>query len=589
MKLIINKIAITGFKGYKDTVEYNLGNRTTISGDNRLGKSSVGEAIVWALTGCNLWGNEKATNDLVNNTKPKLTEVVLDFLLDEEPQQIIRRKKGATNEVYFNEKKSSTNELSQEIFKNKNVFLSIFNPYYFPELTPKDAKQLLSDVLKPANREEIFKELGDYLKQILLDNGFRLPETFLADTRGTLKENEDNIIWLEGGLDKLQPIDIYEKKVFDDTELNALKIQLEELRNQGNTEVELAKLIKPTESIKALSELREQEFEIKATLNNLDLQELLPIADKKARKGYLLDQYKVLKNKLDTMESKIIKCDSCGNEIDLTKEAKESLKAEIQEIRSNGTKLKDEIEDLENRNKAISESNEKIRDTKATEVTEKLKAIEGKKQIVINNDEKTQKEYEEKRQAIIDGNAVKQAENEEKIQIVKVKISEFETQEREINNYNSQIDAAIMQNEKIAKNTEITKERIQNSKNKIEQLKLALDTGKQYNSIKLKKQTAEISKYLNRVTIQFEKITKDGELKDDFKVLLDGKEFSKLSGSEKITAGLEIGNLLMNIQNLHFPIFVDDGERINVIPELDTQMIVTKVTKDKEIKVEVQE
>ena len=45
----------------------------------------------------------------------------------------------------------------------------------------------------------------------------------------------------------------------------------------------------------------------------------------------------------------------------------------------------------------------------------------------------------------------------------------------------------------------------------------------------------------------------------------------------------------MNIQNLYFPIFVDDGESINDIPRLDTQMIVTKVTLDKEIKVEVEE
>lgn len=589
MKLIISKIAITGFKGYKDTVEYNLGNRTTISGDNRLGKSSVGEAIVWALTGCNLWGNEKATTDLVNNSKPKLTEVVLDFILDEEPQQIIRRKKGATNEVYFNEKKSSTNELSQEIFKNKNIFLSIFNPYYFPQLTPKDAKQLLSDVLKPANREEIFKELGDYLKQILSDNGFRIPETFLADTRGTLKENEDNIIYLEGVLDGLKPIDIYEKKAFDSTKLNALRGQLEELRNQGNAEVELAKLIKPTESIKALSELREQEYEVKATLNTLDSQELLPIAAKKERKDDLLNQYKILKNKLEAMESKTIKCDSCGNEIDLTKEAKDSLNTEIQEIRSNGTKLKDEIEELETRNKMISEINEKIRCTKAAEVAEKLKAIEGKRQTILASDEKAQKEYKEKRQAIIDRNAVEQAENREKLQDINEKILLLQAEEREVNNYNAEIDGAIKQNEKLAKDTKITEERIQNSKNKIEQLKLAIDAGKQYNSIKLKKQTAEISKYLNRVTIQFEKMNKDGEIKDDFKVLLDGKEFSKLSGSESIIAGLEIGNLLMNIQNLHFPIFVDDGERINEIPNLDTQMIVTKVTLDKEIKVEVAE
>lgn len=94
MQLVVTGIAITGFKGYKDTVKYQFGNNTFIKGDNHLGKSSIGEAIVWALTGCDMWGNEKATTKLINDQKPKVTEVVLDFLLDEEPNTIIRRKKG---------------------------------------------------------------------------------------------------------------------------------------------------------------------------------------------------------------------------------------------------------------------------------------------------------------------------------------------------------------------------------------------------------------------------------------------------------------------------------------------------------------
>ena len=134
MKLELTKIAMLGFKGYKDSVEYTLGYRTVVAGDNGLGKSTIGEGIVWVLTGCNIWGNERATTDLVNNKKPKITEVVLDFLLDGEPQTIIRRKKGSSNEVYWNDKKVTTNDISRDIFKNKDVFLSIVNPYYFPNL-----------------------------------------------------------------------------------------------------------------------------------------------------------------------------------------------------------------------------------------------------------------------------------------------------------------------------------------------------------------------------------------------------------------------------------------------------------------------
>ena len=92
---------------------------------------------------------------------------------------------------------------------------------------------------------------------------------------------------------------------------------------------------------------------------------------------------------------------------------------------------------------------------------------------------------------------------------------------------------------------------------------------------------------MDKVEINFEKLTKDGELKEDFKVLYEGKEFNKLSDAQKIKASLEISNLLINAQNLHFPIFIDRAESINIIPEIDTQMIQAKVTKDSEIKVEV--
>lgn len=362
MKLEITNISMTGFKGYKDSVDYKLGYRALITGDNGLGKSSVGEAIVWCLTGCNIWGNERATTDLVNNDKPKLTEVVLDFLLDDEPQTIIRRKKGSSNEVYWNDAKSSTNDIARDIFKNKDVFLSIVNPYYFPNLEPKKAKELLSLILKPANREEILTELGDYLNKILLDNGFRMPETFLADARADLKENEDNLIFLEGRKSTFTPVEVGEKKVFDDAELKKLKEQLEEIKSSNNVESELLKLEKPQQSTAELMELNTQEATLKASLNNsIPLQALISIEAKKATKDNLLRSYKAKKNKFDTFESKFIKCDNCGNEIDLTKEAKEMLQEELNEMLEEGLKQKAEIEKIEVQNTEIQKNNEKIK------------------------------------------------------------------------------------------------------------------------------------------------------------------------------------------------------------------------------------
>lgn len=591
MKMELTKIAMVGFKGYKDNVEYPLGYRVLVPGDNGLGKSTIGEAIAWAITGCNIWGNERATTDLVNNNKPKLTEVVLEFLLDGQPQTIIRRKKGSSNELYWNEQKATTNDLARDIFKNKDVFLSILNPYYFPNLTPKDAKQLLSDVLKPVGKDEIFEELGEYLQNLLLDNGFRMAETFLSDARTDLKENEDNLIFLEGRKSTFIPVEVGEMKTFDDTELKKLKAQIEEIKSSNNVDAELLKLEKPQQSTAELMELNTQEATLNASLNNsIPIKSLISVESKKDSKSTLLKKYNEKQNKLNAMESKYIECDNCRNQIDLTKEAREMLQEELDEIMEEGLKLKVEIEKIEAENAEIEKKNEQIKAanrTKQDEIVLELNKISVKKSEILDQDEIYKKEYEDKKQAILDKHKAAQLGINEKVDSIKSQILALEAEEREIISFNAGIDAAIEQNEKVVKDQEQNELDVKNSENKIKQLKLAIDAAKQYNSIKLKKQSEQIKPYLDKVVIQFEKLTKEGELKDDFKIVYEDKEFNKLSASEKIKAGLEIANLLMNIQDLHFPIFVDDTESINVVPELDTQMIKARVTLDKEIKVEV--
>ena len=113
-------------------------------------------------------------------------------------------------------------------------------------------------------------------------------------------------------------------------------------------------------------------------------------------------------------------------------------------------------------------------------------------------------------------------------------------------------------------------------------------SAKQYNSKRLQLQAEQIDKHLDKVTIQLEKIVKStGEIKDDFKILYNGKEFPVLSSSERIKAGLEIANLLINISGLNIPVFVDNAESITEIPKLNTQMIEARVKENADLTVGV--
>lgn len=557
MQININKIAIKGFKGYLEEAEFVLGKRTLVSGDNGLGKSSIGEAIAWAITGCDINGNEKATARLINDKKPKITEVVLDFEIDGTPQTLIRRKKGSSNEIYLNDVKVTNNDISRDLYKSKDVFLSILNPYYFPNLAPKDAKNLLSSILKPISKEEIFAELGDFLKEKLEKNKFRTPETFLTDKRAELKDQEENIIFLEGVIEGAKSIDIPEKKSFDDAELKKLREQLKSLES-------VAKDPKFDEL-----EMKKRELESELAKGYFDVKPIKETGFKVVEKANLLQRFKEIKAKISNLGKNVVTCDNCGNEIDLNATLKASLEKELNEVKVKGVAKKKEIDELEKENEITKTENTKV--VQEWEIGLKYQIESIQKEIDSLAAEKSKEEESRK----------------EKINSIKSRVLELDEEERRVFVHNSNAEALEKQNEKIKHDVEKSKKETENSKLKIAELKVAIDAGKQYNSIKLKKQTEIIGKYLDKVELQFEKLTKDGELKDDFKILYEGREFNKLSNAEKIKAGLEMSNFVSNMMDLHFPVFVDNAESITNIPGLYTQIIIAKVVEGQELKVEV--
>ncbi|MGN1358696.1 MAG: AAA family ATPase [Bacilli bacterium] len=570
MQLEGKKISIKGFRNYKEEVAYNLARKVKIFGDNGLGKSTVKEAICWGVLGTDSNGNERATTNLINNDNPKVTEVAFDFILDGEPHSIVRRKKGSSNDVYWDDKKSSTSDILKQLFVTKDIFLSIFNPYYFPNLTPKSAKEILSEVCKPIGRDVIFAELGDYLKKVMLDNGFRIPEAFLKDARAELKEQEENIIYLQGVNDGLEKKEIGKKLSFDDELIK-------------KAEEELSKIKKTEDFNSAIKELDIEKKSAESEFNNTSYQDLLPLKDtsllEKQRATYLKD-YKENEAKIKALDNdkQYVDCPQCDAHIDVNEFKKEPLINFRNEILARGKgvaaeieKVKEENKKIEAKNAEIEVKNIKLRESKKMALDEKVKDIEERKTKLLQAQESAKNDYTNKTSELI------------------ANIRELKSNKEEIIKHNLAVDEAIKHNEEIDKKIEANEVKINNSNNKIAQLKLAIDAGKQYNSIKVKKQAEQIGEYLDKVTIQFEVVNKDGEIKDKFAILYDGKEFNKLSNSEKIKAGLEISNLIMNLMNVKLPVFIDDAESINVIPDMNTQMISASVSKDKEIRVELEE
>ena len=87
--MIIDRMQISGFLSYKDRVEVDLSGFTLacISGANGAGKSSLLEAITWAL-----FGEARRRDDALINLRANTAEVILDFIYEGVRYQVQRSK-----------------------------------------------------------------------------------------------------------------------------------------------------------------------------------------------------------------------------------------------------------------------------------------------------------------------------------------------------------------------------------------------------------------------------------------------------------------------------------------------------------------
>ena len=79
----------------------------------------------------------------------------------------------------------------------------------------------------------------------------------------------------------------------------------------------------------------------------------------------------------------------------------------------------------------------------------------------------------------------------------------------------------------------------------------------------------------------------NGGIKECCEVTYDGVPYSDLNTGHRVVAGLEIIRALQRKFGVTVPVFVDNAESINDfnVPKMDCQMIMLKVTEDKELKI----
>lgn len=228
-KIVLKSLFAAGFRGFETgrSFEFETG-KTFYIGENGKGKSSIGEAIVWAFTGMNMAGATKNIN--VKNQNSSLAQVIVEF----------EDETGKVNELERKLNSSLTIKLNGEIIKQADLeeeypsklLLTLFNPMYFLQMDAPSARKRVYSMLKNVKKEEILSRMDERGQKALESESFEVDSTnvYLSNrTEETVKSEQESRA-LIGYLAKAkEATDVPAKLVFTKKELlESKKKELEE-------------------------------------------------------------------------------------------------------------------------------------------------------------------------------------------------------------------------------------------------------------------------------------------------------------------------------------------------------------------------
>ena len=516
----ILELTVSGFKGFLEpkTFQFDYGINFVL-GDNGLGKTSIAEAVAFAFMGTGLFGEK--TLDRLQNGDAKEIFVSVRFVDENgEVHELTKTRKNNNNGITYDGYNVRQTDL-YNLFGDKDLFLSMFNPLYFVETLGADGKNLLEKLLPVVSHEEVLAALPEEAREALKDENIFSPETYIQNLRAEVKELEETLIYMQGQSDLLEG---GAKKAR--AELAAAAAELKEKKALIQDDAQEGSLPETLADVKLeLQKVQDKAFVFDGDTEIYRLEAVLePLyARHKAIFKYL--------HEVCTGQ----KCALCGHEMEDADvmAAREELKRNLEECISEGRAAKAELKRL------TQEKEEKLRAFQEAQAAETARL--------------------EKSIAALGTQCQTDALRQE--------CGELETKIRMLSETLEQPDI---------------KGEMESIQQEIDAKKLLISHAVNYLGKKNELLFAPLK--MNRVSISLSEVKKTtGEVRDTFKFAYNGKEYAKLSLSEKLRAGLEIAELVKRLSGRCYPTFIDNGESISVVDNvrLTGQTLFSKVQKDR--------
>ncbi|MFE5321456.1 AAA family ATPase [Paenibacillus sp. NPDC056579] len=155
---------VSGFKLYGQKQSFTFGMVNEIMGDRGKGKTTLCEAIIWCLKGCDMKGNSRGILKHLKNESTKEMTVVTRWHFPSPDggiahHELSRMSKGRSMRLLLDGEQADQAAFDS-LFGPTDVFLSVFLPGYFGGLAAAKAREVLLALLPAVDVHAVFDSLS---------------------------------------------------------------------------------------------------------------------------------------------------------------------------------------------------------------------------------------------------------------------------------------------------------------------------------------------------------------------------------------------------------------------------------------------
>ena len=565
----ITSMSISGFKSYEKPTELTFGDPTVITGGNGRGKTSIADAIAFAVTGLPFFG-ERGLDRLHNEKNPDVT-IQMRFV-DENgiTHELTRIRRNNDMSIYYDGHTIRQLDLT-DLFGERDVFLSILNPLYFIEELGTNGKNLLERYLPFIPQETILAQLPGEVQASLKDEVILSPDAYLKGRRAEIRELEERITYLGGQKDLAATQEKqYETMQVEFSEgITALQNEIEALAEKQFAGLDTAKMQERLVELsqrydemardergdtvqrqKELHALREKIVCRQAEQYQSKFTE--PLAEISAKVNDLGVRYKRESVAYKAFHAGM-DCPTCHRRVteETLPEVQAALKKTISELYAAGTEQKGQLTELQEMDKKAKETFEAFKEADLHKWAEDAAELERR---CAEQSETGSQAAESLRSEI--QNLTAELEYGNLTQAEYDRLRECREQCRELESKLSAL------NEMASAQTPDFDCEIREAQEAIGKIKRTMTNVISYVSKRAELTFSQLK--MNRVEISLYDVVKStGEVKDTFKFTYSGRRYDRLSLSEKIRAGMEVSELIKRLTGRNYPVFVDNMESVD--------------------------